>query len=438
MLFYLGLILTIVGLLFVSIQTVKKRNILSPQMFLFGGILIFLFLPAIVLESKYIKEPGYNAAILLGVIGCYIASCSFPYNILDQNKREEFYTPKIYVFRTGAYIYALYLLYQILSTILLHGSIAAVFATNRIDNYLGENIISASPIHRALSEGLKIFFYFYIAYLFSNRKYVEGIFLYAVPMIHHRFTAVTRYDFVAMAGALVIYFLDSRLYKKTKIISDIDNKISNRKKKVKLLKLILIGVACIYFTLIFMRVSNFTRYGKKAVGLDISFIKLLKTTISNDSLYYEYFHHLYTSIQKGVVGYEFGKSWLVYPFINFIPRSLWFNKPYTAFSARMTDQVYWKLTSGNPVVTFSIFGEGYAQFGFLGCLICPFIFLGSRWLNFRELKKMQYNRLYILIVMFSLLTYMRSEAPMFYVLLDFAWLMIIQKFFMKNRRRKND
>ena len=391
MLFYLGLILTMAGLLFVSIQTVKKRNILSPQMFLFGGILIFLFLPAVVLESKYIKETDYNAAILLGVIGCYIASWLFPYNILDQDNPTEIFIPKIYIFRIGAYIYALYLLSQILSTILLHGSIAAVFATNRIDNYLGENIISASPVNRALSEGLKIFFYFYIAYLFSKRRYVEGVFLYAVPMIHHRFTAVTRYDFVAMAGALVIYFLDSRLYKKTKIVSNKDT-ISDRKKKVKLLKLILIGIACVYLTLIFMRVSNFTRYGKKAVGLDISFIKLLRTTISNDSLYYEYFHHLFTSLQRGDVGYEYGKSWFIYPLVNFIPRSLWLNKPYTAFSARMTDQVYWKLTSGNPVVTFSILGEGYAQFGFLGCLICPIIFLGSRWINFKNLKKMQYNR----------------------------------------------
>ena len=430
MFYWIGMILATIGMGWSVYKTFKSRNILSPQMFLFVGILFYLYLPALVLKSNYRAEEGYNFAIFVGVIGALFASRIFPYNILEKNEVEMRYLPRIKYFQVFAYIYAAYLMSEVVSTIIKYGSISAVFSANRIDGYLGESIISSSLVGMLFIEGLKIFYYVYVAYTFEKKKYVKFIIFSIIPMIHHRFTAVTRYDFVAMIGAMVIYVLDEKLYDKRRLnqTSETSTQESARKKRIHFLKIACLGIAGIYLALVFMRVANFTRFGQTATGIDLSITSLFTSLMSNDSLYYEYFHYLYDAIQDGRVNFEYGLSWLVYPFVNMIPRQLWPAKPYTAFSARMTDQIYWALTSGNPVVTFSMLGEGYAQLGVIGCFLAPLVFLGSRWLNFKKVKQMKYGHMYTLILMFSLLTYMRSEAPIFYSILDFFWLWFICKF----------
>lgn len=432
MFFYIGFVLCVLGLLYAIHKTVKNRNILSPQIFLFAGILLYLYIPAVSLESAHIRDERYNLSILMGVIGSWIAACVFPYDILDKNDAIERYDIDLNYFRAGAYMYVVYLMYGIMTTIMKYGSVAASFQVDRISNYLGDNVVSESLVFQLVLEGLKIFFYLYAAYLYERKKYFYFIFLCVLPMIHHRFTAVTRYDFIAMMGALVVFMIDSRLYIKDNVADSgkNHNTIQKRKKKIKIFKIGVIGFTGIYLALIFMRVANYTRFGESAAGINLSFFDLFKTSLSNDSLYYEYFYRLYDAIQKGTAELEYGLSWFVYPFVNMIPRGLWAAKPYTAFSARMTDRIYWELTSGNPVVTFSMLGEGYAQFAMLGCFIAPFIFLGVRWINLKQIKKMKYNRMYLLILMFSLLTYMRSEAPVFYSVIDAVWLWIICRFFM--------
>ena len=431
MFYWIGMILATIGMGWSVYKTFKSRNILSPQMFLFVGILFYLYLPAVVLKSNYRADEGYNFAILVGVIGAFVASRIFPYNILEKNEAEIRFLPRIKYFQVFAYIYATYLIFEIVLTIIQYGSISAVFTANRIDSYLGESIISSSLVGLLFIEGLKIFYYMYIAYTFEKKKYVKFIAFCIIPMIHHRFTAVTRYDFIAMIGAMVIYVLDEKLYDKRR--SDekqetLEENENPRKKRIHFLKITCLGVVGIYLALVFMRVANYTRFGQTAVGIDLSIESLFTSLMSNDSLYYEYFHYLYDAIQDGRANFEYGLSWFVYPFVNMVPRQIWPTKPYTAFSARMTDQIYWGLTSGNPVVTFSMLGEGYAQLGVIGCFLAPLVFLGSRWINFKKVKQMKYGHMYTLILMFSLLTYMRSEAPIFYSVIDCFWLWFICKF----------
>lgn len=263
----------------------------------------------------------------------------------------------------------------------------------------------------------------------ENGKKIKAILMFSVPMIHHRFTAVTRFDFIAMGASLVVFFINRRLTDKNKAEK-------GKKQGISFVKLFVFGFVGLYVAVLFMRISNFTRYGESANGLNVSFVSLLKNTLLNDSLYYEFFHTLYEAVQNGKANYELGLSWFVYPLVNIVPRFLWPGKPYTAFSARMTDKLYWSLTSGNPVVTFSIFGEGYVQLGILGVFLCSYLFLGSRWINFRMLKQIKYNEMYMLILLFSLVTYMRSEAPIFYMLIDALWLWGIKTVF--TRRYKAD
>lgn len=425
MLFYIGFLLCILGLTMVVKKTFDDKNILSPHIFLFAGILLYLYIPAFLLNSSHIYNSTYNLCLLVGVIGCFIACHAIPYNLLDKNIQGCIYRPKIRFFQLGAYCYIVYLLFGISKVIITYGLFGA-FEVNRLDNHLGNAMLENSVVSLALTEGLKIFFYIYLAYIYSKGKKKIFYILYFIPMIHHRFTAVTRYDFVALAGALVIFVIDEKLYQRK--ISPDENK---KKKKVNFFRIAVIGIIGIYLAMVFMRVANYTRFGEKAAGIDLSVISLFRNTISNDSLYYEYFFTLYNSIVSGGQRLEYGMSWLIYPIMNCIPRSLWPGKPYTAFSARWTDKLYWGLTSGNPVVTFSILGEGYAQFGIVGCLISPMIFMWSRWINFKTVKKFEYSSLYTLVILFSLLTYMRSEAPVFLAFLDQFFLILIRTFCMR-------
>lgn len=428
MFFYTGFILTIIGLIIVGIKTIKTRNIISPQIIVLLGIFVYLYLPAITLQSAYVTDNDYNLVILLGTIGAFISCEIFPYNIVDDGKKNELYKPIAGVFRIGAYLYAVYLVFQIISAIFSAGGIIAAFRVNRLSAYLTGGMISDSLVINFVKEGLKIFFYYYFVMLYENGKKIRAIALFSIPMIHHRFTAVTRFDFIAMAASLVIFIIYKRMNKNS-IVKEIDELRGVeiiKPKKVKILRIVILGVIGIYLALIFMRVANFTRYGSTDINISLSFSSLVKSTLSNDSLYYEYFHRLYNALIRNEVNYEYGKSWFLYPIINFIPRAFWAGKPYTAFSARMTDKIFWSLTSGNPVVTFSMIGEGFAQFGHIGSLICPIIFLGSRWINFNSIKRIKYNQMYMLITIMSLVTYMRSEAPIFYAIIDGLWLWVIR------------
>ncbi len=432
MFFWIGFILNIFLIIYSVYKTIKSKNILSPQMFLAISILLYIYMPAVVLKSKYIEDEGYNFVLLVGVLGIFVVNKIFPYNmLLDHLDDKKEYEPIISVCQIGAYIYVAYLFLGIIQAIISAGGIMEVFKVNRLQSFLGGGMLSESSVSMIITEGLKILFYLYFAILFYKRKKIQALLLYVIPMINHRFTAVTRYDFVAMAGALVVFLIDEKLY-----YQSTDKEKTVEKKRINLLKIGIIGLCVTYFALIFMRLANDTRFGVSSSEIDFSVSSLLKTTVSNDSLYYEYFHSLYTGVKDGLVSYEYGLSWFIYPFMNLIPRSVWPEKPYTAFSARMTNELFWNLDSGNPVVTFSILGEGYAQLGLLGVFISPLIFMMSRWMNFKLLRKMRYSNVYILITMFSLLTYMRSEAPIFLALIDQLWLIVICFSFSYRRRKQ--
>lgn len=423
MIFYTGFIISLIGLIITTKKTISKKNILSPQMLLFISLLLFLYIPAITKNSEHIWDESFNLLLLFSTIGCFICIYIFPYNIIE--KKPCRYTINVKIFKFFAYAYALLLVYQIINTIRIYGSIGAVFSANRVSGYLGENLTGGNATSWIYISMFKIFYYYYINYLFDNKKIMNGLALCLLPMIHHRFTAVTRYDFIAMSGALVLFLIDNRLYIKNAFM---ETYAAEGKKKIHFFRMFIVGFILAYAALVYMEIANLTRHGIAVAGqLNLSVGSVFNYILSNDSKYYDYLYSLYNSFQNGIANLDWGKSYFLYPIINFIPRAIWANKPLTSFSSRMTDAVYWGYFSGQSVVTFTIFGEGYGQFGLIGCVLCSIIFLAARWKNIRQCKKIEYNRLYLLMMIFSMFTYMRSEAPIFYVILDGFWLWIIRR-----------
>lgn len=68
--------------------------------------------------------------------------------------------------------------------------------------------------------------------------------------------------------------------------------------------------------------------------------------------------------------FEYGYGWFISSFGNAVPRFIWQDKPVTSTSNRFTTLVTGEEPSlHNPVMTFTIFGEGYLQFGLAGVVL---------------------------------------------------------------------
>lgn len=71
-----------------------------------------------------------------------------------------------------------------------------------------------------------------------------------------------------------------------------------------------------------------------------------------------------------VKDFEYGYGWFISSFGNAVPRFVWQDKPVTSTSNRFTTLVTGEEPSLlNPVMTFTIFGEGYLQFGLVGVVV---------------------------------------------------------------------
>lgn len=88
-----------------------------------------------------------------------------------------------------------------------------------------------------------------------------------------------------------------------------------------------------------------------------------------NTLWNEYYH--------GRIELEYGKNYYFYTLISFIPKSLWSEKPLTAFETRWTQHLYGGLINpdGYPDIhTFTPWGEGLVQFGWIGSLLNLFLY----------------------------------------------------------------
>lgn len=98
---------------------------------------------------------------------------------------------------------------------------------------------------------------------------------------------------------------------------------------------------------------------------------IAETTVVND---------LYLLWQKYIDGslpLEYGLNYFYYSILSFVPRSLWAEKPLTSFEARWTVNLYGSLLDEYGTVcvhTFTPWGEGLVQFGWLGGIINLFLY----------------------------------------------------------------
>lgn len=427
MIFNITLALVLFILYFNVKITLKKGYFISIQVIMSFCFLLFILLTPIVLQPSIINDNSYNLLLLFGALGLIFAGIITPYDVIDPNSVKKKKINPSYRIKDnwsflGFLIFLTYLVVVIILEIKKYGSLTAIFTSNRLEN--GEHSPIGNLIYLIMLF-FRIIYYIHIYKFYIQKKHLKFILLYLIPVIHHQITATTRFDFIIMMIVLILIYIEPFILKKQLLANN------TYKKRISTLKLIVIIIPVLFLSSFYMYTANIVRHGllsnEKKI---ISTSGLLNSNFATDLSYYFLLNDLYEAKSNGQIKLEYGKGWIYYPFITYIPRAIWKDKPPTAFSTRYTEKLYWKLGEG-PVATFTIFGEAYIQFGLLGVILSPLLFAYSRYLSISYLKKITNSKIIILLTVFSMITYFRAEIPFTYVVLDFIYGYIIMKYLSK-------
>lgn len=430
MLFTINFALMTIIVLMLIFKTIRSKDLISIQLIVSIGIYLFLFINPIISESIYIYDDNYNFVITIGILGLILSTFTVPYNVLEtDNRSKNLYQVKKKWLSMATAIFSAYLVIVILISIKNYGSIGAALTRSRLEAHLGNEYFSSNT-SMIFIEFFKLLFYININRLFKENKKIRAIVLFSLPIIHHQFTANTRFDFIAMILVGLIFVLDEKQWRYLPSIQKTkNNKVSFIKKRLKTYQYVVLSLIIVPMSLLGMRILNNVRTGisESVFTGGLTLKKMLLGVLPSSESYYDFLYRLVSS-RGTLYEYEYGLSWFIYPIINYIPRSLWSNKPVTSFSPRFTELLYWPLGQGLPVVTFTIFGEGFAQFGLLGVFLSPIIFIWSRYINIKWLRKLENSKIAILMIMISLLTYVRGSIPIFQSILYIIYLFVIINF----------
>ncbi|MFN3690189.1 MAG: hypothetical protein ACK4UU_04605, partial [Fimbriimonadales bacterium] len=89
------------------------------------------------------------------------------------------------------------------------------------------------------------------------------------------------------------------------------------------------------------------------------------------------FHHLWQEYMDGNITMEYGANYYYYSLLTFIPKALWAEKPQTSFETRWTLNLFGSLLDETAIIfvrTFTPWGEGLVQFGWLGSVVNLFLY----------------------------------------------------------------
>jgi len=91
----------------------------------------------------------------------------------------------------------------------------------------------------------------------------------------------------------------------------------------------------------------------------------------------EYFYQIWKKYISGELRLEYGANYFYYSPLSLVPRSLWAEKPQTSFETRWTINLFGSLLDEYGTVsirTFTPWGEGIVQFGWMGSLLNLFLY----------------------------------------------------------------
>ena len=175
-----------------------------------------------------------------------------------------------------------------------------------------------------------------------------------------------------------------------------------------------------------MSISNSLRTGEGYTN-DITFKESIEKIIGE--LDYDQYNEMALNYTR-LHGYEYGYGWYLGAIVNIIPRFIYKNKPITSSSNRFTEKITGSPPSlYNPVITPTLIGDGFVQFGYLGVLFGLFLFYVFTSIIFWKLYYLPNSIGVYPAIRFSFIAfiYFRAEIPFihFFVFLALIYLTTI-------------
>jgi len=98
--------------------------------------------------------------------------------------------------------------------------------------------------------------------------------------------------------------------------------------------------------------------------------------------------------------------------LSLVPRAVWPGKPLTSASNRLTELVYdVKIGDGTPITTFTVYGDGYFQAGYLGVFVGAAAFVLGYSLLLAWMWRFRHIEFWRAMVLLHMVTFFRGELP---------------------------
>lgn len=313
---------------------------LDPYLTILIPALLILVVPALIVEGSdldWIAITGIWTACAIAFLNPKSFRTPFKFNTRISAKTAGL------LLNTLGGLHFILICLPALEVITTHG-VSGAFQRDRLSDYFDGGMTSAGAIGslRLISE---MAFYVMLGKIFYKRHYV--------------FFACLIFGYV---GALSVY-ANTRLSLVLPLIAvGCFYCYARRLSSVAILSLL---ISALVFLPWYIFMTNAIRHGIEPTA-EIGAV--VADAALNEIDYNRYLR--YATEYTRVNNFEYGYGWFISSVGNAVPRFIWQDKPVTSTSNRFTTLVTDEEPSLlNPVMTFTIFGEGYLQFGLVGVVM---------------------------------------------------------------------
>lgn len=398
LLFWPFLILTLLILLI----DIFKRKSLSVNF-----IICFVVVFVILLPSKTYNDDVFWFIAFLGIVTGYVFELavakknyfSSEYNphLLRQNKRVNEYVRVLGIIGISISFW------QVAVLVYEYGGFVNALVRSRVDAYLKGGVIESTFL-KSLSYLLMPFVILTAGYFFE-RNVKLFVLVATIVVVHLLMTADTRLPLLFFVFTpIYLWFFGQK----------------------NLTKAFIMLFFLPLFVLSFVAYANIGALLRSGVAKDITFESVFNFSNFTSQLGYRgWVNDLVNHV--GHHGPDYGWQWLVAPWLNFIPRFIWTDKPITSTSNLLHEVVGgMKLGDGNYITTYTIFGEGYYQYQYLGVWLAPILFAFSYYVIMFFYRGIYGYQFFAVWTLFRFLPFVRAEQPLFLLITLIVEIIIVR------------
>lgn len=374
----------------------RDGRMLTVPIVAWGMPLMLLFLPLLSDPRGLTQDARFAALLLTGIMGTALgillargmASGRQP----ELVQRLEL--PAVLVYG-GAVLYVAFLVMTILDRVRLSGGVLAALTVARLEEYLGGAILEGRSLE-VLFILPQILYFVLIGRLLSGRRWFWAIGLVAAVSLYYIFTANTRLPIVFPWVALAVVIAERLPLRTYRAVAPVAATFA------------LIAVAVVVV------VGSALRLGtvEDLASLSGEYREAVSAQAAADLGYPDWVRDVQRAVDTGKVGVDAGYGWLVLGPLSLVPRAVWPGKPLTSASNRLTELVYdVKIGDGTPITTFTVYGDGYFQAGYMGVFVGAAAFVLGYSLLLTWMRRFQHTEFWAAMVLLHMVTFFRGELP---------------------------